>query len=311
MRSFSRSIAVLFSFSLIWAIAGCGGGSSSQGGSGTSSFPAPYAGTYYPIYNSGAGQWIEPTDSMPFEKVSAMFAAFAHAYPQGNGAVLAYEQGQPEEPVRLPLLEQVARAKNPRIKIFISLGWGKNDWDYIAADYANNANLFVPSVIQFIRDNGLDGMDIDDEDIGAEGESGDITQDQFDGVIANLRTALDTASGEDNKKYYLTITPAGNNDDTGGLADTQVDAQNAPMFDLINIQSYFDQAWGKQFLHALKSIHYPPKRIGTGIDTEMTKCAPTFPPYRGLAGLFDWTMSSDSICNDFKYTREIARRVGY
>ena len=308
MQNLSKSVVVLYSLGLLALLAGCGGSSGqTSGGSAT----AHYAGTYYPIYNSGVGQWIEPTDSMPFEKVSMIFAAFAHAYTQGNGAVLAYEQGQPEEPVRLPQLEQVARQKNPRIKILISLGWGHGDWGYIADDYANDANLFVPSVIQFIRDNGVDGLDIDDEDIGVDGETGDISQQAFDGVIANLRQALDAASSADGKQYYLTITPAGNNDDTGGLADTQVDAQNAPMFDLINIQSYFDPKWGLEFLRALKSIHYPPRQIGTGIDTEMTKCAPKFPPYQGLAGLFDWTMSADSICDNFKFTREIARRVGY
>jgi chitinase len=300
---------VVCSLCLVAALAGCGG--STGQGSGGSSSTAHYAGAYYPIYNSGAGQWIEPTDSMPFDKVSAIFAAFAHAYPQGNGAVFAYEQGQPEEPVRLPQLEQVARQKSPQIKILISLGWGHNDWNYIAADYANDANLFVPSVIQFIRDTGVDGLDIDDEDIGVDGASGNITQQQFDGVIANLRGALDTASSEDGKQYELTITPAGNNDDTGGLAETQVDAQNAPMFDLINIQSYFSQKWGKTFLRALKSIQYPSMQIGTGIDTEKTKCAPVFPPYQGLAGLFDWNMTADSTCNDFKYTRDIAHRVGY
>ena len=308
MPRFSRSIAHALLLSLI--VAGCGG-SSGQTSSGNSSFPGTYAGTYYPIYNSGVGQWIPPTDSMPFEKVSAIFAAFAHAYSQGNGAIFAYEQDQPEEPVRLPQLEEVARQKNPRIKILISLGWGHKDWDYIAADYTNNANLFVPSVIQFIRDNGMDGLDIDDEDIGEDGKSGDISQEDFDGVVANLRQALDAAAAEDNRNYYLTITPAGNNEDAEGLVETQVDAQNATMFDLINIQWYFDEEWGKEFLHALKSIHYPPKRIGTGIDVEMTKCDPDFPPYKKLAGLFNWTMSYDSSCSDFKYTRQIARKVSY
>ena len=308
MRNFSKSIVVLCAFGLVALMAGCGGSSGqTSGGSAT----AHYAGTFYPIYNSGAGQWIDPTDSMPFDKVSDIFAAFAHAYPQGNGAVFAYEQGQPEEPVRLPELEQVARQKNPQIKILISLGWGHKDWDYIAQDYANDADVFVPSVIQFIRDNGVDGVDIDDEDIGPDGKSGDISQQAFDGVVANLREALDAASAQDNKHYLLTITPAGNNDDDGGLADTQVDAQNAPMFNLINVQSYFGEEWGEEFLHALKSINYPPKQIGTGIDVETSKCEPTFPPYHGLAGLFDWTMSFDSTCDDFKFTREIARRVGY
>ncbi|HLM69701.1 MAG TPA: hypothetical protein VK358_19315, partial [Longimicrobium sp.] len=68
--------------------------------------PTPYAGTYYPIYNSGVKQYIPPTPDMPFGQVSAIFVAFAHAYPAGTGpgAQLQLEQGQTEEPARLQLL---------------------------------------------------------------------------------------------------------------------------------------------------------------------------------------------------------------
>src|SRR5215467_10388025 len=107
MRMFYRSFMVASALGLIAALAGCGG-SSGGSSSGGSSDTAHYAGTYYPLYNSGVGQWIEPTDSMPFDKVSAIYAAFAHAYPQDNGAVFAFEQGQPDEPARLAELEQVA-----------------------------------------------------------------------------------------------------------------------------------------------------------------------------------------------------------
>lgn len=87
-------------------------------------FPTPYAGTYYPIYNSGVKQYIPPTPDMPFAQVSAIFVAFAHAYPAGTGpgAQLQLEQGQTEEPARLQLLTSVARKVNPNVKILISLG---------------------------------------------------------------------------------------------------------------------------------------------------------------------------------------------
>ena len=201
----------------------------------------------------------------------------------------------------------VAHQKNPHCKILISLGWGHNDWAYISNDYENQAGLFVPSVVEFLRSNNLDGFDIDDENIGVEGKSGFISQADFDGVIAQLREALDAASREDGKPYYLTITPAGDNDD-GGLADTQVDAQNARSFDLINVQSYFDDVWAVEFEKELKSIKYPRKQIGVGISTE--GCSPAFPKYKSLAGVFNWTMSADSTC-DFKYTLQVAKDVGY
>lgn len=273
-------------------------------------FPRPYAGTFYPIYNSGPGQWIEPNSTMPFQYISAIFIAFAHTYPNsaGNGAIFTYETGQPDEPSRIAQLSQVARSANPSIKILISLGWGKKDWAYINNDYINQANSFIPSVINFIRTNNLDGLDIDDEEIG--GETGVIPQANFDAVIANLRNALNYASLQDGKPYYLTITPAGNNTQPGGIENTQVDAQNASSFNLINIQTYYNgsETFGEDFLNNLLAIGYPSTQIANGIDTE--HCNPVFPSYLNMAGLFNWNMTADSACN-FQYTVELANLVGY
>jgi chitinase len=293
---------------LTFVVVACGGSgiSTPQSPSPAPVPPLHFAGTFYPLYNAGIKQWIEPTAAMPFERVGEIFAAFAHAYPQGKGATLAFEAGQRDQAQRLRTLVVTARKKNPHVRILISLGWGKRDWTYVSNDYVNQAGFFVPSVVRFVRENDLDGFDIDDEGIG--GESGVITQPAFDAVASDLRRALDAAAAKDRKRYYLTITPAGNNDDTGGLRHTQVDAENAADFDWIGIQSYYDQAWGEEFEAELRSAGYPPQRIVPGINTE--DCAPVFPEYAGLGGLFNWTMSADSACH-FKYTRQIARDVGY
>ncbi|STX51006.1 glycosyl hydrolase family 18 [Legionella busanensis] len=271
-------------------------------------FSLPYVGTFYPIYNAGPGQWIEPNLAMPFNRINTIFIAFAHVYPFANGAVLTYEAGQNEQAQRINRLSQTARAANPAIKLLISLGWGKNDWTFINQDYINQANIFIPSVVQFIRTHQLDGLDIDDEEIG--GTTGVIPQLNFDSVITNLRNALNFASLQDGKPYYLTITPAGNNPQRGGLNYTQVNAKNAFNFDLINIQTYFNgsETFGQDFLNSLIKIGYPTTKIANGIDTE--NCHPDIPPYFNLAGLFNWNMSADSVCN-FKYTIEIANLLGY
>lgn len=277
----------------------------------SSRFPLPYAGTFYPIYNSGAGQWLPPNQAPvpPFNRVSAIFVAFAHTYPQQNGAIFTYERGQPDQAARLALLVQSARAANPHIKILISLGWNKNDWTYVNHDYLNHANIFVPSVIQFIRSNHLDGLDIDDESIG--GSSGSIPQANFDGVIANLRNALNYAALQDGKPYYLTLTPAGNNNQPGGVEDTQLDAVNFKSFDLINIQSYFSEEWGTLFFNRLIGMGYPKSQMANGIDTQETNCSPEYPPYIGLAGIFNWNMTKDSTCSNYVNTVTIANMVGY
>lgn len=275
----------------------------------STAMPRPYAGSYYPIYNSGTGQWLPPDQPPfpPFNEVSTLLVAFAHAYPQGNGAVFSYETGQPEEPARLALLTKIARSNNPHIRILISLGWDKNDWTYINSDYVNHANIFVPSVINFIRSTQLDGMDIDDESIG-EG-SGTISQAHFDGVIANLRNALNYAALKDGKPYYLTITPAGNNQG-GGIEGTQVDAQNVNSFDLINIQTYFGSDFSERFYQALLALGYPSSQIANGVNSE-ADCNTSYPPYVGFAGLFNWNMTADSICGAYNNTKHIADLVHY
>jgi hypothetical protein len=269
---------------------------------------AHYAAAYYPLYNFGVNQWIEPKASMPFDKIGHLFAAFAHAYPKGKGAILTFERSQPQEPARLRRLEKIARAKNPKIKILVTLGWHHQDWDYIATDQANRAGLFVPSVVSFLRTNALDGFDIDDEGIGRQ-DTGTIHQDAFDAVVAQLREALDRAAKTDKHAYVLVITPAGDNVEPGGIEDTQVDEKNAGNFDWINIQNYYAYpSWGSSFLAGLEKIGYPMASVVVGVNTE--GCKPKFPSYDGLKGIFDWTMSADSACK-FKYTRAIAKAVDY
>jgi len=258
------------------------------------SYPLPVAAAFYPIYNSGTDQYIVPTSEMPFNKISTLFVAFGHTYPQGNGANFTFEDTQPDEINRLPLLVKTARQKNPEIKILISLGWGHNDWTYINTDYVNHADLFVPSVIQFIRTYDLDGFDIDDE--GINGLSGSISQANFDVVIKNLRNALDKAGLEDHKQYYLTITPA------GGTAE--VNQNNMMSFDLINTQNY-----GGSYPDEFINLGYPAKSITQGINSEYA-CQIPIKYQNDIAGIFDWSMSADKVCH-YEYTYTIAQLVGY
>ncbi len=311
MRS-SFTVAAIFGVALLVVIPAC-----TSATVGPPPAPPPgkvngtghYAGTYYPLYNDGVKQWLDPTSSMPFDKVSHIFAAFAHVYAKGNGAVVSFEEGQPKEADRLKQLEKVARAKNAQVKVLITLGWGKDDWGSIATDYANKAGLFVPSVVALLRENDLDGFDIDDESIG--GSTGDITQTAFDAVIAQLRAALDEAGKKDQRSYFLVITPAGDNPAAGGVKGTQIDAKNAQSFDWINVQSYWgtQSQWSDKFVAALKKLPYPASSIAVGVNTE--DCTPgKFPASDGLKGIFNWNMTADSAC-DFKYTLQIAKLVGY
>jgi len=278
-------------------------------------FPTPYAGAYYPIYGHSKNEYLEPTDSTPFDKVSALFFAFAHAYPLlmndpgsdlRKGALLDFERGQPEEPDRVRKVMDFARRKNPGILFIISLGWGHDDWTYISSDYTSGRNNFPASVVSFVREHQFDGFDIDDESIGNDPEkcyasSGCITQESFNGVIARIRTGLDEASSADGKPYYLTITPA--------FGTQHVTKENHAQFDLINPQSYADGTGTELFT----KLGASEKQISWGIDSERSRVNyPSPKDYQDLAGIFDWSMSADSNRElAFEYTNRIARDVGY
>lgn len=269
-------------------------------------FPTPYAGAYYPIFDD---HWVEPTDKMPFNKVSALFIAFAHAYlandnDPSDGAVLEFQRGQTDQADRVKTIMSVARQANPNIKFIISLGWGLDDWTYINDDFSGTNGQFPQTVIDFVRDYGFD---IDDESIGDDPgncphdpySSGCITPPNFDRAISALRSKFDEVSTQDGKPYYLTITPA--------FGTAHVTKENIANFDLINCQCY-GQTYPKMF----KDMPYPKNQISWGINTEDTHVDyPSQKNYTGLAGIFDWLLTSDSANYEFKYTNQIAHDVGY
>lgn len=282
--------------------------------------PTPYAGSYYPLYNKGNNQYIVPNKLMPFKQISAVFAAFAHAYPtsfegdQVTSSALALEAGQPWEPVRLAGLVTTAKAVNSKILVFITLGWGKNDWNFIAADYQNfkrspeNTFQFAQSIVDFIRVYQLDGFDIDDENLP--GLSGSIDQDSFDGVIYEIRKALDSAGLQDKKTYYLSITPSingGNGSDNIAM----INNDNIVHFDLINTQNY--DSYGTSYNDFSGFTNAKSSMFAYGINSELGPNEAsnlTNDDYKGLAGIFNWTLSADSNY-DYSNTKVIAADVGY
>ncbi|MCF6767606.1 glycosyl hydrolase family 18 protein [Thiotrichales bacterium 19S11-10] len=264
---------------------------------GFDEFPDVQAGSYYPIYNSGKNQYIEPTDDMPFDKISTLYLAFAHAYPypdtNSNSAVLTVEHDQPDEPDRIKQVVELARKINPKIKIIISLGWSYSsaDWIYINKDYESGYNLFPKSIVYFIMKYNLDGFDIDDEFVS----KNVISQANFDQVVKNIRRELDLASKFLKRRLFFTITPA--------FGTASVTENNQIYFDMINTQNY-----GSSYPSQFMLIGVPPERLSSGVNSE--GCWHSMPSSKGMAGVFNWTFSADSNCN-WQYTNEIASQVGY
>jgi chitinase len=253
-----------------------------------SRFPTPYAGTYYPIYD-----WTEPTTQMPFDKVSVLFIAFAHAYPVGSkgdgttGATLQLEHNQPDQEARLQTVVKIARGVNKNIKILLSLGWNLNDWTYISGDCTLPRPLFPTSVVELVSKYGLDGFDIDDENIGPGGTSGDISPSDFATVVSSIKSKL-------NEDQYLSITPAAN------AVYMPITTENMDSFDLINCQNY--GAYDRELVPAGYN-----GLIAYGVLASMgfTGGLPA-----GYGGIFAWTLPDDA-ASGYTTTNNIAKAVGY
>lgn len=104
---------------------------------------------------------------------------------------------------RVQKLKTAALAVNPNMKFIISLGYGKVDNMSFLVAAAQNPADFAKSVCDIIENSGLDGFDIDYE---GENVSG-FTQEQFNEIIAALRTELDSRGAKMGKKLYLTLAP--------------------------------------------------------------------------------------------------------
>jgi GH18 family chitinase len=145
----------------------------------------------------------------PFQDCNLLILAFVHTV-QKNGIYIAdFTNGRddPNYPAkpgdmdidRVKLVVKTARAKNPSLKILVSLGWGNND----AGLAAQTPGPFADSVCAIVQTLGLDGLDIDYE-------STDVTASQMLTLAQTLWLSL-TKQGDAEARYradhYSGISP--------------------------------------------------------------------------------------------------------
>lgn len=170
------------------------------------------------------GRDYQPAD-MPLEKITHVNYAFANIGPDGRIAIgdsyAAIEKLYPGDSWDQPYagtynqLNNVLKAEHPHLKTLISVGgW---TWSGRFSDVAlteQSRTTFAESCVQFIRDYGFDGVDIDWEYPVEGGLESNIRRPE-DGVnytllLRELREQLDAAALVDGREYLLTIaSPAG------------------------------------------------------------------------------------------------------
>ncbi|MEM7554695.1 MAG: glycosyl hydrolase family 18 protein, partial [Cyanobacteria bacterium P01_A01_bin.84] len=130
--------------------------------------------------------------SIPGDKLTHLFYAFADVTSSGN--IVLNQDGLDGD---IGVLQSI-KTQNPNLKILVSIGGaGDEDFSTVASTPQSRAN-FVQSAIQFMKDNGFDGIDIDWE-FPEKQENQNYLQ-----LLNDLRQELDNTSTADGKDYQLT-----------------------------------------------------------------------------------------------------------
>ncbi|WP_438349281.1 glycosyl hydrolase family 18 protein [Paenibacillus sp. FA6] len=137
------------------------------------------------------------------------------------------------------------RDQNPNLKLLVSAGgwtWSKNFSNMAATEETRRA--FANSIVKFLREYRLDGIDIDWEYPveGGEPDNSRRAEDKenYPLMVKTVREALDAAGSEDGK-YYLQTIASGQGDNFTVNADF---VNSASYLDFINIMTYdYSGSW--------------------------------------------------------------------
>lgn len=167
----------------------------------------------------------------PANRVTHVLLAFANLDSSGNW--LPGAAASQVESIKF------LRATNPDLKILLSIGgwtWSEN-FSSVAADAAKRA-AFAQSAANTVDSLGIDGVDIDWEWPGAQGDSdtppGPNDSHNFTLLLQGTRAALDTLGSSNGRHYELTAFTGGGNAQISALELGAV----GQALDFINVQGY-------------------------------------------------------------------------
>jgi chitinase len=177
--------------------------------------------------------WSMP-QSLPAERLTHVNFAFARI--DANGRVV-FQHAWFREAIRSLI---ALKARNPKLKVLVSVGGWQADGFSDAALSALSRDAFAQSAVAFIRLHRLDGIDLDWEYPG-QGVGGieyrSEDKENFTLLLKVLRAQLDAASATDGRagpdRYLLTIASA----DREYFDHTEMDRLHGYL-DWINVMAY-------------------------------------------------------------------------
>lgn len=217
-------------------------------------------------------------DKIPWDKVTHINYAFAKVNTKNNkidfcDRKAAIEKEYPNQLKDLNykghfnLLNKYKRLY-PNVKTLISVGgWADSKGFYTMTDTKQARETFAKSCIDFIRNYGFDGVDIDYEYPSATSQSGNpedfsLSEPRRSKLYQNytelmkvLREEVDIASKEDNKEYLLTAAVPASSWILGGMGTNDA----LKYLDFANLMTYdFHGAWNGYVGH--NSALFPDER---------------------------------------------------
>jgi chitinase len=171
---------------------------------------------------------IHPQNYRVADIPAAILTHVIYAFADVTAAGDCVSESAKDDAVNFPQLREL-KTKFPHLKVLISVGGASHSTNFSAVcrDNATRAHV-VSSCVQFMIQNGFDGIDIDWEFPGAADSA------NFTALLRELRSRLDDQGTADGRAYVLTIAaPAG----LTNISHLQL-AQIHPSLDWINLMTY-------------------------------------------------------------------------
>jgi len=243
-------------------------------------------------------------ENLPYNLVNRVYIAFGQIVPKNGQCILDFQPGIPDEPANLRTIIDECRSENVQ-KILISIGCGgytfagENYHDgFHDAAQPENIDNFVESVVTFLENNNLDGIDLDLEQQST-------TADDVLNLVKALRSRLEN-------KYLLTITPW--NPSLWSLDLKSI----APYVNQINLMyTYgYDNSVLDGYVTYLTNNGFMPKQIVAGVQSEspydsigtiISKC--NYVKNNNLGGVMNWRLDTDKLGGAQGGAREIYEQL--
>jgi len=258
----------------------------------------PVIGAYFYLFDDGYNNTLNIQDNIPWNEINRLYIAFA-TVKDGSLTNIQTDGSEDLADERIKTIVNLCRKTNPDAEILISSNYGLNETEeYLTA--ADNPVVFADSVLNYLQRYDLDGYDMDWEDYSA-----DSYKEEQIRLLSACKEAFDTSNrSPEDRPYVLTCTiwPR--------VHDPETVVSYVPYVDQANLMTY---GTGDAYDLSTYAEHYhdagvPYEKMIGGVESENDYSDNGGPDTnesiqakgqlvleKGMAGLMNWRMDSDTV----------------